>query len=72
MKNKVSVNQNKISSYTEKLNIQLNFTTLWANSAVDKLMKSFFLFFPENIWYFMQIVSSDKSLLNFYPASPVC
>ena len=33
----------------------LNFTTLWTNSADDKLIL-FFLFFPENkIWHFMQI-----------------
>ena len=34
---------------------KLVFTTLWANSADNKLI--FFLFFPENrIWHFMQIV----------------
>ena len=36
----------------------LTFTTLWANSADDKLM-IFFLFFPGNrIWHFVQIVSA--------------
>ena len=39
----------------------LNFTTLWATSADDKLI--FFLFFPENrIWHFMQIVSTGDNL----------
>ena len=34
----------------------LTLTTLWANSADNKLM--IFLFFPENrIWHFLQIVS---------------
>ena len=38
------------------------FTTLWANSADDKLM-IFFLFFSENrIWHFTQIVSSGDNL----------
>ena len=35
---------------------ELTLTTLWANSADDKLV-IVFLFFPENrIWHFMQIV----------------
>ena len=35
----------------------LTLTTLWANSADNKLM-IFLLFFPENrIWHFLQIVS---------------
>ena len=37
------------------------FTTLWANSADNKLI--FFLFFPENrIRYFMQIVAIKNTL----------
>ena len=41
----------------------LTFTTLWANSADDKLMILFFLFYPENgIWHFMQIVSTGDNL----------
>ena len=44
--------------------IFLTFTTLWANSADDKLV-IFFLFFPENrIWHFMQIVSIVDNLLE--------
>ena len=40
----------------------LNFTTLLANSADDKLML-FFLCFSENrIWHFMQIVSNGDNL----------
>ena len=42
----------------------LTFTTLWANSADDKLL-IFFLFFPENkIWHFMHIASSETCLLE--------
>ena len=38
------------------------YTTLWANSADDKLL-IFFLFSPENrIWHFMQIVSIGDNL----------
>ena len=53
----------------------LTFTTHWANSADDKLVK-FFLFFPENrIWHLMQIPVGGKNkknislchLLKFYP-----
>ena len=40
----------------------LTITTLWANSADDKLM-IFFLFFPENrLWHFMQIISIGDCL----------
>ena len=47
--------------YTAKL-IVLNFTTLWANLADEKLM-IFFVFFPENIiWHVMQIVSNGDNL----------
>ena len=52
---------------------KLIFTTLWANSADDKLVP-FFLIFPENrIWHFMQTVSEilprvlSKLSLKFYP-----
>ena len=41
------------------------FTTLWANSADDKIGNIFFSFFylPENrIWHFRQIVSSRDNL----------
>ena len=42
--------------------IVLTFTTLWADSADDKLM-IFFLFFPENrIWHFIQIFSKGDNL----------
>ena len=41
---------------------EITFTTLWANSADDKLM-IFFLFFSENrLWPFMQIVSKWDNL----------
>ena len=44
----------------EILNDALTFTTIWANSADDKLV-IFFLFLPDNrIWHFMQIVSSGR------------
>ena len=40
----------------------LTFTTLWANSADDKLM-IVFLFFPENrVWHFEHIVSIGDNL----------
>ena len=40
----------------------LTFTTLWANSADNKL-EFVFLFSPENrIWHFMQIVSNGDNL----------
>ena len=40
----------------------LTFTTLWANSADDKLVIFFFIS-PENrIWHFMQIVSAGDYL----------
>ena len=36
----------------------MTFTSLWANSAVDKLMIFFSYFSPEKkIWHFKQIVS---------------
>ena len=42
--------------------IVLTFTTLWADSADDKLM-IFFLIFPENrIWHFIQIFSYGDNL----------
>ena len=41
----------------------LTFTTLWANTADDTLIKVFLFFFPENrFWHFMQIVSHGDSL----------
>ena len=41
--------------------IHLAITTLWADSADDKLM--IFLFFPENkFWHFLQIVSWGNNL----------
>ena len=42
----------------EKYNLTL--TTLWVNSADDKLI--FFFFFPENNWHFMQIVPIEDNL----------
>ena len=52
---------NILIQYTVKI---LAFTTLWTNSAVNKLM-IFFLSFPENtLWHFMQIVSwGDKEMI---------
>ena len=48
--------------YTDQESEWLTFTTLLANSVDDKLL-IFFLFFPENrFWYFMQIVSFWDSL----------
>ena len=42
------------------------FTTLWANSADDKLM-TFFSFFPENgICHFMHTVPSGDILYEMY------
>ena len=42
--------------------ITFTLSTLWANSADDKLV-ILVLYFPENrIWYFMQIVSSADNL----------
>ena len=55
------------SILTELLPLQLypfrlSFTTLWSNSADNKLMIRL-LFFPENrLWYFMQIVSLGDNL----------
>ena len=52
----------------------LNFITLWANSAEDKLI--FFLVFPYEFWHFIQIISSKPFIFkkifqnvcwNFYP-----
>ena len=41
----------------------LTFIILWANSADDKLMMFFFLFFPDKrILHFMQIVSNGDNL----------
>ena len=41
---------------------RLTFTTIWANSADNKLT-ILFLFFPENgLWHFMQIVSLGDNL----------
>ena len=49
----------KLSNYMSKY---LTFTTLWANSADNKLM-TFFLLFPENEnWHFMQTVSNGDNL----------
>ena len=45
-----------------KYDNELTFTTLWANSADNKLT-IFFLIFPENrIWNFIQIVSIGDNL----------
>ena len=49
-------------SQTDVMRLDLTFTTLWANSADDKLM-IFFLFFPvHRIWHFLQIVSKRDNL----------
>ena len=43
-------------------NLGLQVFNIYQNSADDKLMIFFFLFFPENIWHFMQIVSNGDNL----------
>ena len=48
--------------FKHTVSYHLTFTTLWANSADDKLMV-IFLFFPENkILHFMQIVFKGDNL----------
>ena len=46
------------------ITVHLTFTTLWANSAHDKLMLPFLLFQENRIWHFKQIASSEEHLLE--------
>ena len=47
------------------LDDSLTFTTLWANSANDKLMKVFLFLLENRIWPFIQIVSLGPMCIKY-------
>ena len=63
MKSIITLASAEFAKKLVEIKFVLTFTTLWANSADDKLI--FFLLFLENrIWNFMQIVNIKSSFLG--------